>query len=63
MKLKASNKQVTFYMNGDVYKMFQKKYPNVAALFLRRCVVQAIKSPDFFQHVFFEVNENIEVES
>lgn len=52
-------KQVTFYMNSSDYEEFRKRYPNVASSFLRRCVVAAIKSKDFFQHVFFEVSDSL----
>lgn len=58
---KIKNRQVTFYMDPRVYDLFKKKYPNISALFFRKCVVEALRNPEFFQHVFFEVNEDFEV--
>lgn len=53
-------KQVTFYMDDKDYSLFQKKYPQVASQFLRRCVIRSIKDSNFFQQVFFETSDSLD---
>lgn len=53
-------KQVTFYMDHKDYALFQKKFPQVASQFLRRCIIQALKDTSFFQKVFFETSDSLE---
>lgn len=56
-------KQVTFYMDDKDYTLFQKKYPQVASQFLRRCIIQALKDVSFFQKVFFETPDFLDTEN
>lgn len=54
-----SKRQVTFYMDSELYEKFQKKYPNIASVFFRRCVIASLLSTEFFQKVFFETPDTI----
>lgn len=50
-------KQVTFYMAENVFQLFKQKYPNVTSVFLRRCIIKALESSEFFQDVFFNTKD------
>lgn len=55
-----SKRQVTFYVDSDIFDRFRKLYPNIASVFFRRVVLRCIRDKDFFQDVFFNTPDDPE---
>lgn len=56
--MRKDKKQVTFYIDDKTYDLFQKKYPYVTSLFLRRCIYSALDNKDMFDKIFFETSDD-----
>lgn len=54
-----TKKQVTFYQDKSDIELFNKKYPNIASVFFRRCVIRALMDTNFFQDVFFNTPDKL----
>lgn len=54
-----AKRQVTFYMDSEIYEQFQQKFPNCSSVFFRRCVIASLLSKEFFQKIFFETPDVI----
>ena len=57
-----SRKQVTFYMDEDIFEQFKKRYPNIISVFFRRVVNRCLIDPKYFQDIFFETPDNISLD-
>lgn len=48
-----SNKKYLFSVSEDVHSRFQRDYPRLLAVFLRRCMIRANEDKGFFRDVYF----------
>ena len=54
---KLSKKQVTFYVDENIFFNFKRRFPHLSANFFRRCMVLALNDSNFFQTVFMSSDE------
>lgn len=47
------NKFTGYYLPQDLLDSFQRSYPRLATTFIRRAIIRAVRSKEFFDDVFF----------
>lgn len=50
-------KRITIRVNKETWTTFENKYTALLSAFLRRCILRAIRSKEFFDDVYFHTEE------
>lgn len=52
------NKFTGYYLPEELLDRFQRLYPRLGTVFIRRCLIKACDDVDFFKSVYFTTTDN-----
>lgn len=50
-------KKTLLTLPAELVNDFQSKYPRLQTVFIRRCILKAVKDRDFFESIYFGVKD------